>query len=806
MPTDNAVSRMFPKRLSRLLGIKPKSSDTSAPSVPSPLPPGSPRRSPGSSRAEQARRQSLSPVRAAANTASMSVEQAQEISELFGVAVGYQAAFESAKEAKILSGSSSISLRENKELMSAANDIILLHDFLNLKKSVPENYPYKKALEFYEFLKLQKVRAVGSLKRKFIFNGVYKKFSSELLQGAVARNTPAFEIKLEQLIKEFKLSVKSVTVNEIEKKIDEINEAVAEENKASKKVEGSTSPATISDGSPKGISSGVTVVASLGNASGSGGANVAPEPPVKIEPNPITESARTPLEAVTASFDGTGGMQTEAPTSPPVELTPIHLKHGGGDDSGSPSRLATIAECTEPTYTSTLAADQGSDEVPASGRSLDSDDGAGSAISSGRSDSRKQHEAWFGGGIPDVPDMRPADRQMGLKDSDATKGSSPASPKNGPSEFGITPDPLSDSMADPEVLRPTRYLSSINTSKIFTSVPQFVGEAGSSTADQVTTTHATSPLDGAVLTREYRAVSAPTPDDIERVQTDLEACRDKTEKYQKNNPDHQVQALTRLISELEARINEVKNLDPLPERPSESDVAVHNLHLSMLRVSASLAAEHFRRIVSDDYIGAPDFFSGKENSPEMLDIDHLRIESQDLQGYQINLKKNSGTDYLDKWNEKVSQEMKVIESMRVLEKDNHSAKELVIKQRDVILAKINKEGAKFNTLKSSIDENNKNDKISTMLMSDDWLSKMLAGTSGRDKIVFDLKDINKRIKTMDINFKKRPKISNSENIFEMEKENKELASWIGEFKKDLAITNKEAVTLYNTRLKVFLGE
>ena len=66
------------------------------------------------------------------------------------------------------------------------------------------------------------------------------------------------------------------------------------------------------------------------------------------------------------------------------------------------------------------------------------------------------------------------------------------------------------------------------------------------------------------------------------------------------NPDIS-HSLKGLIENLKCRIEEVKHIEDLNENASETDRAVRDLQLLTLRASESLAREHYRRIIHEDY-------------------------------------------------------------------------------------------------------------------------------------------------------------------------------------------------------------
>ncbi|MDY7573226.1 hypothetical protein [Actimicrobium sp. CCI2.3] len=78
-----------------------------------------------------------------------------------------------------------------------------------------------------------------------------------------------------------------------------------------------------------------------------------------------------------------------------------------------------------------------------------------------------------------------------------------------------------------------------------------------------------------------------------------------------------------LKKELQARINEVKEIGKLDENSSEAERAIRSLHLNMLQASADIAREHFRRITDFGYISDKNNLSIMEDPQKTLSADYL---------------------------------------------------------------------------------------------------------------------------------------------------------------------------------------
>ncbi len=146
--------------------------------------------------------------------------------------------------------------------------------------------------------------------------------------------------------------------------------------------------------------------------------------------------------------------------------------------------------------------------------------------------------------------------------------------------------------------------------------------------------------------------------------------------------------LSGLKDELRARINEVKALVDLDEHATESDRAVRGLRLDMLRASASLAGEHFRRINDANYTSTENKFLRSESKETVLDVNYLIKESIALKSYEINTNDVASNMTLKLAIEDNIKESTLLDSIKKLQENENKVKEIVANERAELINKM----------------------------------------------------------------------------------------------------------------------
>lgn len=185
---------------------------------------------------------------------------------------------------------------------------------------------------------------------------------------------------------------------------------------------------------------------------------------------------------------------------------------------------------------------------------------------------------------------------------------------------------------------------------------------------------------------------------------DFNILQNKIKEKEKNEKAELVSRnnLNWLKNELRARINEVKKLVDLDEHATESDRAVRGLHLNMLRASAGLAGEHFRRINDTNYTPTENKFLGDKNKKIFLNVNHLFKESMALKSYEINTNDIGVSMGLALAREENSKERDFLESIGKLEEDENKVKEIVVQEREKLIEKMNNFHRKITTFELDV--------------------------------------------------------------------------------------------------------
>ncbi|MFT5589179.1 MAG: hypothetical protein ACI9ZF_001353 [Bradyrhizobium sp.] len=140
----------------------------------------------------------------------------------------------------------------------------------------------------------------------------------------------------------------------------------------------------------------------------------------------------------------------------------------------------------------------------------------------------------------------------------------------------------------------------------------------------------------------------------------------------------------------------------LDEHATESDRAVRGLHLNMLRASAGLAGEHFRRINDTNYTPTENKFLGDKNKKIFLNVNHLFKESMALKSYEINTNDIGVSMGLALAREENSKERDFLESIGKLEEDENKVKEIVVQEREKLIEKMNNFHRKITTFELDV--------------------------------------------------------------------------------------------------------
>jgi hypothetical protein len=139
-----------------------------------------------------------------------------------------------------------------------------------------------------------------------------------------------------------------------------------------------------------------------------------------------------------------------------------------------------------------------------------------------------------------------------------------------------------------------------------------------------------------------------------------------------------------LIAELANRLVEVEAVRCLPPPNSSVELAVRDLHLTMLQASTGMALEHHRRMNDESYssIRQKSTFFRSENRRAGLNIPHLLNEHKALSEYKLNTEDPLNIKkYPENWHEKNSFELDSLSSLQPLIIKEKELKKIIASER-----------------------------------------------------------------------------------------------------------------------------
>ncbi|WPX32463.1 hypothetical protein RHM62_01040 [Actimicrobium sp. CCC2.4] len=309
-------------------------------------------------------------------------------------------------------------------------------------------------------------------------------------------------------------------------------------------------------------------------------------------------------------------------------------------------------------------------------------------------------------------------------------------------------------------------------------------------AERVVAEHA-----AAELARQPAVVAPRTASDpiftVESVGDELKDCRDAIQNHAKATPDQSASvttALTDLIAELQARIAEVNNLQPLPEPPSKSDRAVRDLQLMMLCTSAGLAAENFRRLKfgysPQDYFPLPSEKISESNLKNGLVLGLPTFKS--TSGFDESILIQEMTLGNEKQNELGKNFLSVIQQSKI-------AKEMILEERKSSIKTYEAIKAGFKRINQEMDFINGNSdvKLFCQVARDGWVldksSELFNKIDTLKKWTADMVKIKEKIDNYNI-----PDGDANKDIEGIRKDNEDIENKVNQFNYAYQELNKRA--------------